>query len=44
MDIGKNFFLQMVIRDRNRLPRDMMESPCLEVFKRNVDMALEDKV
>jgi len=28
----------------NRLPRKVVESPCLEVFKKHVDVALRDKV
>jgi len=28
----------------NRLPRDVLESPSLEVFKKRVDMALQDVV
>jgi len=40
-DISKNFFTERVVRDWNRLPR---ESPSLEVFKKSVDMALQDMV
>ncbi|GAB0204859.1 hypothetical protein GRJ2_002951500 [Grus japonensis] len=44
LDIRKNFFTESVVKHRNRLPREMVESPSLEVLKKRVDMALQDMV
>ena len=44
MDIKKNFFSEIVVRQWHRLPRETVESPSLEVFKNHVDVALRDVV
>ncbi|KFQ80757.1 hypothetical protein N335_12722, partial [Phaethon lepturus] len=44
LDIRKKFFTMRVVRHWNRLPREAVDAPSLEVFKHRLDGALSNLV
>ncbi|KGL96799.1 hypothetical protein N301_15936, partial [Charadrius vociferus] len=44
LDIRKKFFTLRVVRHWNRLPREAVEAPSLEVFKARLDGTLSNLV
>ncbi|KFW67194.1 hypothetical protein AS28_06046, partial [Pygoscelis adeliae] len=44
LDIRKKFFTMMVVRHWNRLPRQAVDAPSLEVFKARLDGALSNLI
>jgi len=44
LGIRKSYFTERVVRHWNRLPTEAVESPSLEMFKKHVDVALQDMV
>ncbi|KFW02242.1 hypothetical protein N326_06954, partial [Eurypyga helias] len=44
LDIRKKFFMERVVRHWNRLPREAVDAPSLELFKARLDEALSNLV